>query len=68
MCRPPDDVAGPVMRNKTMFEMIREFAYGLKLGARHSVDTRHNMIERTMRPSVSTALKNASVGTDTAGH
>jgi hypothetical protein len=51
-----------------MFEMIREFAYGLKLGARHSVDTRHNMIERTMRPSVSTALKNASVGTDTAGH
>jgi len=51
----------------TMFEMIREFAYGLKLGARHSFDTRHNLVERTMRPSVSAALKNTSVGADTAG-
>ena len=51
-----------------MFDMIRELAYGLKLGARHSVDTRHNMTERALRPSVTAALKNGNVGTDGAGH
>jgi hypothetical protein len=55
------------MRNKTMFEMIREFAYGLKLGARHSVDTRHNMIERAVRPSVSAARKNTFVASEKVG-
>jgi len=57
-----------VFRRNNMFDMIREFAYGLKLGARHSVSVRHNMTERMMRPSVTAALKNNSVGTDTAGH
>jgi len=51
-----------------MFDMIRELAHGLKLGARHSVSVRHNMTEHMMRPSVSAALKNGMVGTDSAGH
>ena len=51
-----------------MFDIIREFAYGLKLGARHSIDVRHNMTERAMRPSVSAARKNGTVGIDNAGH
>lgn len=50
-----------------MFDIIREFAYGLKLGARHSIDVRHNLTERAMRPSVTAALKNNSVGTDNVG-
>jgi len=50
-----------------MFDMIRELAYGLKLGARHSVDTRHNMTERMMRPSVSAALKDNAVGMEQSG-
>ncbi|MCO5133148.1 MAG: hypothetical protein M9908_02135 [Phyllobacteriaceae bacterium] len=50
-----------------MFDTIREFAYGLKLGVRHSVSTRHNMTERAMRPSVSAALRNMPVATEHAG-
>ncbi len=50
-----------------MFDIIRELAYGLKLGARHSFDTRHYMTERAIRPSVSAAMKNASVGAEQAG-
>ena len=50
-----------------MFDTIREFAYGIKLGVRHSVSTRHNMTERAMRPSVSAALRNMPVATEHAG-
>jgi len=50
-----------------MFDMLREFAYGLKLGARHAVDTRHHMVERAVRPSVSAAQQNGVVGTEQAG-
>lgn len=50
-----------------MFDMIREFAYGLKLGARHSIDTRHHFAERAVRPSVTAAMKNEFVGTEQSG-
>jgi hypothetical protein len=69
VCLPPREtpVNGNHFGDQIMFDIIREFAYGLKLGARHSIDVRHNLTERTMRPSVSAALKNNSVGTDHAG-
>ena len=50
-----------------MFDTIRELAYGLKIGVRHSVDTRHRMTEKAMRPSVSAALRNMPVATEHAG-
>lgn len=50
-----------------MFDMVREFAYGLKLGVRHSVTARHNMVETIARPSVAAAIKNQPVGNDQVG-
>lgn len=51
-----------------MFDMFREFAYGLRLGARHSLDTRHNLTENALRPSVSAALRDKKVGSEQFGH
>lgn len=50
-----------------MFDVIREFAHGLKLGARHAISTRHNLTEVAIRPSVRAALKDGVVGTEQAG-
>jgi hypothetical protein len=50
-----------------MFDIFREFAYGLKLGARHSIDTRHNMTERAISPSLKAAKKNCYVGSEQSG-
>ncbi len=50
-----------------MFDAIREFAYGLKLGARHSVSTRHYMTEKALRPSVRAALRDGMVNSEQSG-
>lgn len=50
-----------------MFDVIREFAHGLKLGARHAVSTRHNLTEKAMRPSLRAALEDRVVGSEQAG-
>ena len=50
-----------------VFDVVRELAHGLKLGARHSVDLRQDFVGKAMRPSVSDAMKNSSVGNDQAG-
>ncbi len=50
-----------------MFDIFREFVYGLKLGARHSIDTRHNMTERAISPSLKAAKKNSYVGSEQSG-
>ncbi|MCB1387401.1 MAG: hypothetical protein KDJ80_15800 [Nitratireductor sp.] len=50
-----------------MIDTFREIAYGLKLGMRHCVSSRHNMAEKALRPSVSATLKNGKVGSESAG-
>lgn len=50
-----------------MFDILREFAYGLKLGARHSFEIRHNMTERAISPSVRAAKQNGFVGSEQSG-
>lgn len=48
-------------------DVIREFAHGLKLGARHAFESR-SYTEQVLRPSVRSALRDRFVGSDEAGH
>ena len=43
-----------------MFDTLREFAHGLRLGARHCVGNRHGLTEAALRPSLP-ARRNATV-------
>ncbi len=47
-------------------DVVREFAYGLRLGARHSLE-RHAYTEKALRPALTTGQQNAYVGVEQAG-
>lgn len=48
-------------------DFFREFAYGLKLGARHTVTQRHDLTERALRPGLPKVARNAVLGAEEFG-
>ena len=50
-----------------VIDVVREFAYGLKLGARHAVNNRHGLTEAALSPSLPAARKNGLVAGETFG-
>jgi hypothetical protein len=54
-------------KGAVMINILREAAYGLKLGFRYSVTNRHGMMEQAFRPNPRAARANGYVGMEEAG-
>lgn len=48
-------------------DVVREFAFGLKLGARHAVNNRHGLTEAALRPSLPASRRDGVVAGENFG-